>query len=144
MLLHKAIYLNFNKIQRLLNCKMYDVINGAQKPPTYFLSNNANSFAFSAKAITMDAAFFNILQNKSYFYHGDRYFVFKHSHNRIMFVEAGSLKEEKPWLPTPLDAVYKSRKVSASNKIEHQAYAVVMLLYLYVLGRAVEIGDFRG
>ena len=72
----------------------------------------------------MDAAFFNILQNKSYFYSDDRYFVFDHRTDGISLSEEGSLETTRPWLPIPLDAAYKSSKVR-NGKINHQVYVVV-------------------
>ena len=77
----------------------------------------------------MDAAYYDDLENKSYFYHNDRYFVFDHSPSGISLSDEGSLKTKMPWLPLPLDAVYKRNQIENGRK-DLQVFVVVIVLYL--------------
>ncbi|XP_065056331.1 uncharacterized protein LOC135684625 [Rhopilema esculentum] len=61
----------------------------------------------SANNISIDAAFYDLFQNKAYFFQGDKYFACSHRDGLNVFEEEDAVIRKLPFLPTAFDAAYK-------------------------------------
>lgn len=89
------------------------------------LKRFSNEFtSFAVFAIKMDAAVFDVHQNKSIFYSNARYFVFTHDSWGSFLSEEGSVINSKSWLPTPVDAAHKPKKALARTSLNEVVIVV--------------------
>ena len=68
---------------------------------------------FAANNFSIDAALYDLLQNKAYFFQGDKYFACSHRDGLNVFEEEDDVLRKLPFLPTTFDAAYK---LNSKNK----------------------------